>query len=333
MWPVLLLAQEPQAGDRIMFYNVENLFDPFDDPATRDEEYTPDGTRSWTYGDFMEKAVRMARAILAAGSPEPPSVIGLAEVENRFVLDKLVGETPLEVFGYRVIHGESPDPRGIDVALLFREDRFRLDTFHYERVILADSGSRTRDILLVHGSLRGAGNLTIAVNHWPSRYGGAAGSQSRRMAAANTLKRLLDSLLTADPCANVIVMGDFNDCPEDPSMQLITSGKDSSAYRCRREMINLMPLMENPTIQGSIKFEGHWYFFDQIIVSRNMADGLNGMTIKNKKAALMSAAFLLETDNSHLGVKPYRGFSGPANHHGFSDHLPVFVDVIVNQGF
>jgi predicted extracellular nuclease len=328
--PVNLAAQDSPARFRVMFYNVENYFDPFDDPATKDEEFTPDGARSWTYSDFLEKAVRISRVILAAGNPDPPAIIGLAEVENRFVLEKLVYETPLKGLGYRIIHEDSPDSRGIDVAMIYRKHCFRVDTFYYRRVNLGDTSEKTRDILVVRGVLPGEDTLTLIVNHWPSRFGGAAGSEYKRKAAAGCLVDVVGELFESNPGENIIVMGDFNDEPGDPSLMAVTDENCYPSAGCLPGMSNLMPVQDMFPVSGTIKHEGHWYFFDQLIVSGNLLEGKSGLGICQKKAAVLSAAFLLETDNSHLGVKPFRSFLGPADHHGFSDHLPVMLDIMKN---
>jgi endonuclease/exonuclease/phosphatase family metal-dependent hydrolase len=315
---------------RVMLYNVENYFDPFDDPLTRDEEFTPSGARSWTYGDFMEKSVKIARVIMAAGNPEPPAIVGLTEIENRFVLEKLVYETPLKRFGYRIIHEDSRDPRGIDAALIYRKDFFKIDTFYYRKVHFKDTAARTRDILVVRGSPSGGDTLALIVNHWPSRYGGAAGSSYKRMAAAFAMREIITELYEKNPCENIVAMGDFNDEPDDPSMKAITAPYDPARETCMAKMVNLMPVAGLFPLTGTIKHEGHWYFFDQIIVSKSLLEGSNRLEVYQRKAAVLSAAFLLETDNSHLGVKPFRSFVGPANHHGFSDHLPVIIDIKSN---
>lgn len=318
-------------GDfRVMFYNVENYFDPFDDAETRDEEFTPGGSRQWTYARFMEKAVKIARVIIACSGPDPPVIVGLAEIENRFVLEKLVYETPLKALGYRIIHRDSPDFRGIDVALLYRQERVRVDTAWWLPVVLGDTAEKTRDILMARCILQEADTLVVAVNHWPSRWGGAVASQERRMLAAQTLKKELDRLFAANPCSNIVVMGDFNDEPGDPSLMCLSERSLRAQGGCRAEMINLMAESASLKRPGTIRHEGNWFFFDQMVVSQAMLKGENGLITLKEKAAVFDAAFLLETDNSHPGMKPFRTFLGPSFHRGFSDHLPVYLDINIH---
>jgi len=323
-------SQEPDKSCRIMFYNVENFFDPFDDTITRDEEFTPGGEKGWTYSRFMEKAVRIARVIIACGDPEPPVIVGLAEVENRFVLEKLVFDTPLRVLNYKIVHQDSPDRRGIDVALLYRREMVKVDTFYFARVQTEDTSYRTREILISRCVLFGSDTMTVAVNHWPSRYGGAAGSEQKRMAAAWQLKQEMDRLINVHCQKNILIMGDFNDEPGDNSLQVLSASLPQENNESPVRFINLMPPVISPSHVGTIKHEGLWCMFDQILVSEELYHGVEGLAIRNKKAAVFNAAFLLEVDNSHLGRKPFRTFQGPAYHKGYSDHLPVFTDVLID---
>ena len=154
-----------------MFYNTENLFDPVDDSLTADEEYTPTGMRGWTFTKFMLKIRNISKVVLAVGGWDPPDIIGFCEVENRWVLKELTTQTPLKNFGYTIVHYESPDPRGIDVALIYRPDKFKVlnaEPIHIRFPF--DTASRTRDILFVKGTVSGGDTLNIFVNHWPSKF-------------------------------------------------------------------------------------------------------------------------------------------------------------------
>jgi hypothetical protein len=318
-------AQDKPDSLQVMFYNVENFFDPFDDTLTRDEEFTPEGSRLWTYSRFMDKAVKIGRVIIACGDPEPPAIIGLAEIENRFVLETLIHETPLNRFDFGIIHKDSPDLRGIDVALLYSRDKIRIDTFNFLHVPLEDPEDYTRDILVARCIIFEKDTLVICVNHWPSRYGGAASSQGKRISAATSLKEHLDVEYGCGPEVNILVMGDFNDEPADPSLQVLSSSEIKHEDPCDNYLVNLMNSIEYP--EGTVKYGGFWYIFDQFIVSSALIQGTGGVITKNKKAAIFAAAFLFEADNSHIGGKPFRTFLGPAYHHGFSDHLPVLVTI------
>ena len=179
----------------------------------------------------------------------------------------------------------------------------------------------------MHRSRENAGSIFIAVCHWPSRYGGAAETEPRRMAVASQLERYLQQAWCKDTCRNILVMGDLNDEPSDPSVQYLTKLQADGGLSAPFPLINLMPLHLAPGQEGTIKSAGYWSIFDQVIVSYDLFSGQNGLQVKNKKAAIFQAAFLLEADNSHLGRKPFRSFLGPAYHRGFSDHLPVYIDI------
>lgn len=229
----------------VMFWNVENFFDPFDDPLKNDNEYTAQAVTHWTWGRFERKRDLIGKTIIASASAtgDLPAIVGLAEVENRLTVRQIATKSPLAELGYGYIHRESPDQRGIDVAMLYRKDRFRPIVVDSLRI----SGFETRDILYVKGLVTGgissasacgrygdgsigdgpggevgggsiggglirAGDtLHIFVNHWPSKRGGAAKSQPRRDSVRALLTAFCDSILTADPCCRIIAMGDFND--------------------------------------------------------------------------------------------------------------------------
>jgi hypothetical protein len=174
---------------RIVFYNVENLYDPFNDTLTMDDEFTNSGSRHWGYSKFREKVNHVAKTFLAIGEFYPPAVIGLCEVENRYVLRTLVNDSPLKRFKYRYIHHDSPDPRGIDVALIYRPDNFIVADWKAVEIRYPfDTLSRTREILIVKGALFSSDTVFFIVNHWPSRRGGAISSQPRRNFVASLLK-------------------------------------------------------------------------------------------------------------------------------------------------
>ena len=197
-----------------MFYNTENLFDTENDSLTNDEEFTPDANRHWNQARLHSKAERLAKVILAAGKWNVPLVIGLCEVEDLNVLELLTRNEPLARFQYKIVHKDSPDSRGIDVALLYRPEYFR--PFYYQAIPVADpkdKSFKTRDILQVSGVLNGCDTLHIFVNHWPSRYGGIMETLRYRGLAAETLKKSVLNLLVQYPKAQIICMGDFNDTP------------------------------------------------------------------------------------------------------------------------
>ena len=196
-----------ESGVRVVFYNVENLFDFKKDTLTKDYEFLPEGLYAWTPGKFFNKLQSISNVILSTGGWEPPEIIGLAEVENQSVMHLLATSYPLAPFGYKVVHYESPDVRGIDVALMFRPDKFMLLYSEPLAVKIAEEPLfTTRDILYVKGIVLNKDTLHLFVNHWHSKLGGEKISTPHRRAAAQRLKRATDSLLTVNPAAHILVM-------------------------------------------------------------------------------------------------------------------------------
>jgi len=312
---------------RIMFYNVENLFDIYDDSLTRDEEFTPDGERRWSNRRFYNKLNNIYKVIMAVGQWEPPAIIGLCEIENRFVLEKLIYETPLKNFGYKIIHYDSPDRRGIDVALLYREGCFI--PFHHEPVQVIfphDTARKTRDILYVKGLLFDKEMVHIFVNHWPSRFGGYMASKTSRETAARTLKHKTDSLFTINPNLNILIMGDFNDNPSDESLNVVLKAGNPEKNASNGELYNLMKLFTDRNL-GTLKYREGWDIFDQFIVSGNLLQSESNVRIKDFRAEIFSTDFLLEDDKTFFGKKLFRTYNGFKYTGGYSDHLPVYLDI------
>jgi predicted extracellular nuclease len=324
----------PRDGDkiRIVFYNLENFFDTIDDSLIKDEEYTPAGSKKWTAWRFKQKENHLFKTFVALGGWEPPEIIGMCEVENRDVLDRLLRETPLRLFDYRIIHFESPDARGIDVALLYRPGKFAPVS---QQIISIRSPSGelagTRDILHVTGIVFNSDTIHLFINHWPSRYGGSIASALRRAQVATILRQQIDTLISSDPWSNIIIMGDFNDEPSDESITgSLRATADTSNLRSG-DLVSLMPLMTGSSNTGTIKFREDWSTFDQFIVSGSLLLKSKTKGLLCRQAAIFSAPFLLLEDETYLGFKPYRTFSGPRYLGGFSDHLPVYLDLIKKE--
>ena len=314
---------------RIMFYNTENLFDTNDDTLTNDDEFLPDGERHWDNHRFYRKLNNIAKVIIGVGEWQPPAIVGLCEVENRYVLNQLVYETPLKNFGYRIIHAESPDWRGIDVAMLYRKDQFFPDTFLTIPVQFPfDPGSKTRDILYVKGRFDETDTLHFFINHWPSRYGGYLASQPKRDHAASILKGKVDSLFGIDPKSKIMIMGDFNDGPSDNSILNVLQAGANASENDILLLINLMKPFEDDQTTGTLKYRQSWDVFDQFIVSAIFMVPDTGFQISGGKAFIYNHDFLFEEDERYLGRKPFRTFYGFDYLGGFSDHLPVYIDLL-----
>lgn len=298
----------------IMFWNVENYFDSFDDPKTKDEEFTPFGDRHWTYNKFIKKRDAIAKTIISVWDGALPVIVGMAEVENRFVLEQLVGATPLAKAGYKIVHRDSPDGRGIDVSLIYLKDRFRVLRTDYYRLEFENRGETTRLILYVKGVLDLLDTLHLFVNHWPSKLGGELKSFPKRRVAAQRLRMACDSVFNENPNANIILMGDFNDTPESP------------VFKAFGDFINITEYISEKG-GGSIKFGGKWELIDQFFVSQNLMNKNEPIFCDAKEVFVLKSKFLLENDKDFIGTKPKRVYKGPQYNGGISDHLPIFLKI------
>lgn len=306
----LLILGRPGEGRqdcfRVLFWNVENFFDWHDGGTSdSDAEFSAEGPRHWTARRFFAKCHAIAKTVLYLADREGalPDVIGLAEVENRFVLYKLLTETLLRKTDYAIVHYDSPDPRGIDVALLYRRDR--LDTVR--TFPAAVPGVATRDMLVAQLRTRGGDSLAVIVCHHPSKYGGAA-ADPKREAAVGRLAALSDSLRTASWTRQVAI-GDFNDTPDAPLYRTLV-----------QHYVNLAaPLAEKG--EGSIRFQGSWELIDQCFVSPELAPGA--------AFRICRIPFLTAHDGAYAGQKPLRTWSGPRYLGGVSDHCPVCLRLLL----
>jgi predicted extracellular nuclease len=320
----LNFAETQSQQARIAFYNTENFYDTRNDTLKNDEEFLPNGAKHWTYQRFRLKIVRLYQTFTAMGEGEMPAVIGLCEVENRDVLNSLIYDTPLQKAGYRIIHRDSPDARGVDVAILYRPDIFKPDTSSWLNVPLPENET-TREILHVQGRLWGKDTIHIYVNHWPSRFGGAGASAAKRLAAASTLAASVKEVLSSNPSSNIVIMGDFNDEPGDESIQALNKIIMNDNEDSIPTLINLSEKKSILDYEGTIKHQGSWSIFDQVIVSPSMIYGNSGCIVESRKTEIFSPRFLLELDVTYTGFKPFRTYSGPSYNNGYSDHLPVSI--------
>jgi hypothetical protein len=306
-----------------MFYNAENFFDCDNDSITNDDEFTPEGDRRWSPGRLHAKAERLAKVILAAGKWSPPVFVGLCEIENLKVLELLTELAPLDKYHYKIVHKDSPDLRGIDVALIYRPEIFH--PFNYQAIPVIDPSDpsfKTRDILRVSGILNGCDTLHIFVNHWPSRYGGFMETKKYRMLAAEILKANIQTLQRTYSNPKIICTGDFNDSPKDVSLIEGLGAKEINNPTVSGEMINLSSAwMTNPI--KTIKSQYTWEVFDQWIVSDFFLE--KTVCYEFSEAEIFVAGFLLEPDTKFGGVKPKRTYIGFKYQEGFSDHLPVLL--------
>jgi len=308
----------------IAFYNLENLFDTVDDPHTLDDDYTPKGFKRWKDGRYRSKVKKLAKAISRIGEDEgihPPVLIGIAEVENDNVVEKLLKTKYLKEAPLDYVHFDSPDERGIDTGLIYNTAHFKvLDAETLPLLIENTNGDRdyTRDILYVHGTLNGE-EIHVFVNHWPSRRDGADETKYKRIEAAQTILRKIKSLNDHPSKLHIMVMGDFNDDPQSESIQVLM---ESGLF------INPFNKLLSPD-SGSANYKGKWSLFDQIILSHNFLNHEPG-THSFRKAEIFAPRFLKEWKGKYKG-NPFRTFAGKKYIGGYSDHFPVYVMMLFNE--
>lgn len=302
----------------IGFYNVENLFDIYDDPDKDDDEFLPTAERQWTKERYDDKVVKLSTVISKLGN-SLPAIVGLCEVETKEVVVDLTKSEALKDGKYEVVHYESPDERGIDVGLIYRPEKFKVSHSQPIAVPLPDSIRPTRDILYVKGRVTDGPELHVFVNHWPSRWGGAEQSEHKRIAAAQTLKASIDSIVAIDANAYILSMGDYNDYPYNKSIVEVL-GADS--MNTSSTLVNLMSGLEE-TQRGSFNYRGEWGFLDQIIVSRSLTDyELPDVSISSTMPYYFDE--MVYTHPEYGDVKLNRSYGGTTYYGGYSDHLPVY---------
>lgn len=313
---------------RAMFYNVENLFDTEDDSLTNDEEFLPNQGKYWNYSRYQVKLHQISSVIVAIGGWNPPELIGLCEIENRKVLDDLCEKSALSNIGYNIIHKESGDRRGIEVALLYRKKYFEPIVYEAINVIFPFSpSSNTRDILYVCGKTNNQDTLHIFINHWPSRWGGQLDSERNRMEVASILRQRVDSIFNVLPQAKIIIMGDLNDYPDNKSLIDNLKAKRAFDNIVSNQLYNLSANIADKYDIGSHKHEGVWGILDQIIVSGSLLNTKKGLSAKKENAYIFNAGFLLTDDENFTGKTSLRTYNGYKYIGGYSDHLPVFIDL------
>ena len=313
-----------EKGDqRIAFYNVENLFDTTDDPNNeKDDEFLPDAPKKWTVERYQQKLENIGKVMQEL---EFPVLMGFAEVENRTVLEDLINSDLLKNQGYGIVHFDSPDFRGIDVALIYKTANFTLisqEAIEVKLPLSVSQFSTTRDILKVEGTLNGE-TLYLFVNHWPSRSGGVSATNEKRKFVAGILKKEIDDILAEDPNATIIVMGDLNDEPFNDSVLEILKAQtekpespDNQLYNCT------IPL--TTAGEGTYNFQGDWQMIDQMIVSGRLLDEEGKNKILGFKAFKDELVLFEHPEN---GLSPDRTYGGDNYFGGFSDHLAVFLEV------
>ncbi len=310
---------------RFGFYNAENYFDPYVDSSSSYHEFDPGGDRHWNAQRYAAKRQHVFKVIAAMGGWQGMDVMAFAEIENRFVLDDLLKKTPLGKKNYGIVHFESPDHRGIDVGLIYKKSTF--SPLYSRAIRVYDSTGKllkTRDILYVKARA-GDDTIHLFINHWPSRYGGLMATVSKRLLVSRFLSRVVDSVCVHHKNARILIFGDFNEPLSGKGLQhLLRAGK-----RCG--LSALQPHWDYGQAKGTIWGKEGWAIFDRVFCSKNFLLAGGQAVVDDKSFHIFDAPFLLENDNKKLGLKPYRTYAGYAYHGGFSDHLPVYVNVVFNE--
>lgn len=320
----------------VMFYNLENMFDTINNNGKYDSEFTPDGARKWNGQKYWSKQHNMAYAISqmkTKHTPMGPAIVGVSEVENKSVLQDLVRQPEIKDWHMQIVHHDSPDRRGIDVALLYNPRLFRvLNVVNTTLHIPGYDSFRTRDQMCVTGMLAGE-KVSVIVNHWPSRLGGQERSSYLREAAAAMARRTIDSLLHDDPNQGIIFMGDLNDDPMDKSVAEALGGKRNAAdVKQPGDLYNPWWDKLDKGI-GTLAYKGQWNLFDQIVISQYFMQHYKGNDkprLTFMRADVLNRDFLKTQEGDRKGY-PLRTYSGGVFLNGYSDHFPTEIFLIKEQ--
>lgn len=305
---------------RIGFYNVENLFDLEDTPDKIDDYFTPEGKNKWTQERYDKKVGDLTKVLKAMGSP---ALIGLCEVETLSVCEDMAAHENLSSGNYGVVHFESPDARGIDNALMYQKDLFKVSkaeniVINFPAEIVEDY--TTRDILYVNGLFKNK-EIHIFVNHWPSRRGGLEESQPKRVYVASQLRKKVDEILNKNKKARIIIMGDFNDEPDNDSLTKALNASSNYADGKKTQLINCMSSLDQAG-KGTYNYRGNWNMLDQFVASPCM---IKRGGFKYKEAQIFREDWMVYKSEKY-GETPNRTYGGPNYYGGISDHFPIYFE-------
>ncbi len=309
-----------------MFYNAENLFDTFNDTTKDDDEFLPGGVMRWNMARYRKKISSIYKAIVAAGEWSPPAIVAFSEIENRKVLEDLVYGTYLSGFNYGIVHDESPDPRGIDVCLVYRKDI--VEVLGYRSMIpdkIAAGEFHSRSVLCVKCRIAGD-TLHLLVNHWPSRRGGVLAGADLRGRISWMVRSAADSIdRSCNNHAKIMIMGDFNSGPDDEVILTLTGSAGKSGDGSHVRLVNLADGKAGSP--GTYRYQGTWETLDQVIVSEWLMKCGEGLFADKNSFKVFRPSFLLTNDPKYPGQTPFSTYKGYKYQGGFSDHLPVTVDL------
>jgi predicted extracellular nuclease len=319
----LAVAQKNEL--KIVFYNVENLFDTIDNPHKNDNEYLPSSKKEWNSRKYLKKIENISRVLISSDSVNLPAIVGMAEIENENVLKDLTCKTGLKKAKYSYVFRESSDPRGISVAIIYKTSVLKVLYSRNIRVISNndDKEDEMREILYVKGIINKKDTLNIFVNHWKSRVGGAEKTEPKRILYAQALKKMTDSLFNKNSDARIIIMGDFNDNPDNSSISKYLDAQKLSAQLQSKTLYNVM-MVKFLNGEGTLYYKS-WDMFDQIIVSSNLfIPKKKFMHLNLSKCGVVKRSWMMYTDKNGLQT-PNKTYGGSSYYGGYSDHLPVYI--------
>ena len=306
----------------VAFYNTENLFDTIDAPNKFDEEFTPADPKNWNTEKYEKKLHDLARVIRSIDSVKLPAIVGVAEVENDLVLKDLAAQPELIKADYQIVWKDGPDFRGIDCALLYQPSKFHFESFESIQVIDPDEPDfKTRDILYVKGKI-GEEVFHLFVNHWPSRRGGEEVSEPKRILAATVLRNKVNELFARDANANIIIMGDMNDEPNNMSLSDVLMAIPNGSTVENNQLVNLM-YDDFEAGNGSYSYQGNWDMIDNLVVSGALINKTKGLKSKPDNGFIFHQPFM-EFKNKQGQISPNRTY-GRTYYGGISDHFPVYM--------
>ena len=325
---VACFAQKPY---KVVFYNFENLFDTIHDPGVLDEEFTPEGPKKWNSAKYTRKIGNLERVLfdIAAEDKDYPVVIGVSEIENRSVMEDVIAQPKLAPGNYRIVHYDSPDARGVDVAFYYRPDVFKLEgsaAIPFKMPELPNF--RTRDFVTMWGTIDSE-PFFFLVSHWPSRLGGKDASEFKRIAVGEQMRRIADSVLKVNPATKIVAMGDFNDDPTDPSMLEGLNAKPKVKDLQPGDFFSPFHAVLRAGM-GTLAYGDAWNLFDNIVVTENLATGSEGRLRLQKAPGskyygnIFRRHYMVQQEGQYKGY-PLRTYVGNNFQGGYSDHFPTLI--------
>lgn len=319
------IAPAQKNNAKVVFYNTENLYDTIDNPHKNDNEFLPSSKKEWNSKKYYKKIENISKVLIAADSINLPAIIGMAEIENENVLKDLTTKTGLKKGSYKYIFKESSDPRGISVALVYKPSVLKVVFSKNISVISQadDKENELREILYVKGVFNKKDTLNIFVNHWKSRVGGTEATEPKRIIYAETLKKVIDSLYSKNSGSKIIIMGDFNDNPDNVSISKYLDVQKPAAQIQPKTLYNVM-IIKFQNGEGSLYYKS-WDMFDQIIVSSNLfVQQKKTLHIDLNNYGVLKKSWMMHSDKNGLQT-PNKTYGGSTYFGGYSDHLPVFI--------